>query len=172
MFLFGQHLVPMYMYDRDWTVGLLAQIFPADFERMDLYLAAWEGYLTRDPYGALLFQLDDYYQRALEIDPACYTKRRYHTELDAGIAAHLALAFAYASEFGLDCDLLKLFWNIPNPRRHEHFVSFIGRNCILREQGESWWRAAPWESIDCKLSGIGPWTTAERSRFLLRSDTG
>jgi hypothetical protein len=138
MFLFGYHLVPVYLYDRDWAATVFSRLFPADRAKNDLYLAAWEGYLTREPYGELLFCLEPYYRRALELDPALYSKRRYHTELDKGIATHLALAFVYAPEFQPDSDLFKLFWQIPNAKRHEEFVSFIGRHCILRADEELW----------------------------------
>jgi hypothetical protein len=136
MFLFGYDLLPVYMYDRDWAATLFFRVFPADPAKHDLHLAAWEGYLTREPYGELLSWLEPYYRRALKLGPSRYTKRRYHTELDKGIATHLALAFVYAPEFRLDSGLLKLFWEIPNTDRHEEFISFIGRHCILRGDGE------------------------------------
>ena len=80
MFLFGHHLVPVYIYDREWAATLFSRIFPSEPANHDLYLAAWEGYLTREPFGELLLRLADYYQRALKIEPAQYTKRSYHTE--------------------------------------------------------------------------------------------
>ena len=33
---------------------------------------------------------------------------------------------------------MKLFWEIKNLERHQKFVEFIGRHCILRMEGESW----------------------------------
>jgi hypothetical protein len=138
MFLFGHQFVPVYIYDREWAATLFPRIFPAGSANRDLYLAAWEGYLTREPFGELLLRLADYYERALKIGPSQYTKRSYHTELDEGVATHLALAFVYAPEVDLNSDLLKLFWEIENPERHQKFVEFIGRHCILRMEDEGW----------------------------------
>jgi hypothetical protein len=138
MFLFGHQFVPVYRYDREWAATLFSRIFPSGSANHDLYLAAWEGYLTQGPFGELLLRLADYYGRALKIEPAQYTKRNYHTELDEGIATHLALAFVYAPEVDLNSDLLKLFWEIENLERHQKFVEFIGRHCILRMEDESW----------------------------------
>jgi hypothetical protein len=138
MFLFGHQIVPVYIYDREWAVTLFSRIFPSDTANHDLYLAAWEGYLTRGPFEELLLRLADRYVRSLEIEPAQYTKRHYHTELDEGIATHLALAFVYSLEIDLNSDLIKLFWEIKNAERHQEFVEFIGRHCILGTEGESW----------------------------------
>ena len=138
MFLFGHQFMPVYIYDRDWAATLFPRIFPSGSANHDLYLAAWEGYLTREPFGELVLRLAGYYERALKIDPAQYTKRNYHTELDEGIATHLAQAFVYGPEFDLNSDLLKLFWEIKNPVRHQKFVEFIGRHCILHTEEESW----------------------------------
>jgi hypothetical protein len=180
MFLFGHYLVPVYSRDRDWGATLFPRVFPADPEEHDLYLAAWEGYLTREPFGELLFHLVDYYQRALKIDPSRYTKRNYHTELDEGIATHLALAFIYAPEAHLHSDLLKLFWEIKNFERHENFVEFIGRHCVLRTEGESWTKTSSvgvkrlqdfwdWALEHCESVGVlaafGYWMRADAGLF-------
>jgi putative transcriptional regulator len=138
VFLFGYHLPTLHAHDRNWAGEVFARLFPEDVKKHDLYLAAWEGYLTQEPFGDLFMALEPYYGRALKLDPVSYTQRRYHTELDKGIAAHLALAFVYAPNFQPDSNLLKLFWLIPNADRHEEFVSFIGRHCILREGEEPW----------------------------------
>jgi hypothetical protein len=143
MFLFGYLLLPVYVSDREWTGTLLDRIFPIERAKRDIYLAAWEGYLTREPFGKLLTRLESYYRRALEIAPSDYTKRAYHLDLDDGIATHLAIAFVWAPEVTLDTDLLKAFWSIKNPERHIKFISHIGRQCILHTGGERWVETSP-----------------------------
>jgi hypothetical protein len=49
MFLFGHFLLQVYLSDT-----LLDRIFPTDPAKRDIYLAAWEGHLTRRPFGNLL----------------------------------------------------------------------------------------------------------------------
>jgi hypothetical protein len=180
MSLFGHQFVPVYIYDREWAATLFSRLFPSGSANHDPYLAAWEGYLTREPFGELLLRLADYYERALKIEPAQYTKRNYHTELDEGIATHLALAFVYAPEIDLNSDLLKLFWQIENPERHQKFVEFIGRHCILRTEDESWtatstvgvnrlqefwdWALGRCADVDV-LSGFGYWMKADAGLF-------
>ena len=138
MFLFGYFLLPVYVSDADWAGTLLDRIFPIEPTKRDIYLAAWEGYLARGPSGSLFTRLESYYRRALEITSDDYTKRRYHLDLDDGIAMHLATAFIYAPEVTLDTDLLKAFWSIKNAERQTKFVSHIGYQCILHTEGERW----------------------------------
>ena len=57
------------------SLEIFPGIFPSGSANHDLYLSAWEGYLTREPFGELVLRLAGYYERALKIDPARYTKR-------------------------------------------------------------------------------------------------
>jgi hypothetical protein len=54
MFLFGYFLLQVYLSDREWAGTLLDRIFPTDPAKRDIYLAAYEGHLTRRPFGNLL----------------------------------------------------------------------------------------------------------------------
>ena len=74
-----------------------------------LYFAAWEGYLTSSLYTNLFGKLHDEYSRAIAIDPAAYTKRRYRGNLDEALATHLALTYLHLEGFGFDSDLYKSF---------------------------------------------------------------
>jgi len=138
MFLFGHYLFIFYYRDRDWTRDIMPQIFRADTKRNELYLAAWEGYLTGDLYQELFEELADYYRRAIIMDSAQYTPRKYFTDLDKGLGTHIALAFAHYASFEFSSQLFRLFWEINNPKRHKEFISFIGRSCISRENAVEW----------------------------------
>lgn len=129
MFLFGYHLPKFYIHDRDWVRRLLPQIFP--LAQKELYTAAWEGYLTNTRiYREMFFDHDiqKLYQRGLALTDADYPPQQEHfREPDEGIAEHLALAFMYDQEFGLDHPLFEAFWQANTPKRQAHFVGFLGR---------------------------------------------
>ena len=140
MVMFGHYLSFFYFYDRDWARGLIPSIFPAAVEKKGLFLAAWEGYLSRPLYKEILEDIVDIYLRVINLDPADYTPRRYHTPLDSGLASHAALAFMHFENFGYDSALFKAFWAKDNVERHKEFVSFIGRHAISREKPAEWIR--------------------------------
>lgn len=131
MFLFGYHLPKFYIHDRDWVRQLLPQIFPQGLAQKDLYTAAWEGYLTNTRiYREMFFDLDiqRLYQRGLALTDADSPPQQEHfREPDEGIAEHLALAFMYDQEFGLNHPLFEAFWQANTPKRQAHFVGFLGR---------------------------------------------
>jgi len=135
-FLFGYYLFFMHLKDRNWMEGLLPVLFPADAMKKDLYLATWEGYLTNQLNLDIFLVLREYYRRAILLNSAYYTRREYHTELDVGLARHMALAFVHIDDFRLNDDLLQLFWRTPNVERHREFISLIGRHAILREEND------------------------------------
>jgi len=181
MFLFGHYLPFFYYRDRDWIRGIMPQIFPVDPKKNDLYLAAWEGYLTGNLlYQELFGELSDYYRRAIISDPAKYTPRKYFTDLDEGLAAHIALAFSCFPNFDFNSDLFKLFWKTENAKRYKEFISFIGRSCISRENAGEWIKANKidieklkrfwdWALENCgdpeALVGFSSWIEAERQVF-------
>jgi hypothetical protein len=180
MFLFGHYLAFFYYRDRDWISGIVPQIFSADLTKHDLYLAAWEGYLTGNLYQELFEELGDYYRQAIILDPAQYTPRRYSKDLDEGLATHLALAFSHFSDFDFNSDLFKLFWKAKDAKRHKEFISFIGRSSISRDDAGKWIESSKidigklkqfwdWALEYCNdaeaLFGFCFWIAAERNIF-------
>jgi hypothetical protein len=156
MFLSGYYLLFMFEYDRAWMAGLLPELFPLDPDKKDLYLAAWEGYLSNKLHPDLFASLEGEYQRAMVLSPAEYTKRRYHTELDEGLATHLALAFVHDASFSIGSPLFDQFWRTDRTDRHGRFVAFIGRYCVLREDADDW---ATTNNIDVqKIMAFWDWT--------------
>ena len=133
MFLYGHYLPSFYYRDKKWIKGLIVNIFSDDTEKHDLYLAAWEGYISANIYGDIFSEFKNLYERAIKLDPNSYTDRKYFKGLDEGLATHLALAYAHFSDFSTDSDLFKLFWKVPNTKRHEEFISFVGRHTISRD---------------------------------------
>ena len=146
MFMFGRYLAEFYFRDRDWILKVLPQIFPPERERENLFMAAWEGYLTSQPYDEMFFDpaIQSLYQRGLELpDGASPPRQQHFSEPGARIAAHFALAYVHYKEFGLDNPLFGAFWEGDNPRRHAHFVDFIGRSFILRNSAEDFFAKNP-----------------------------
>ncbi len=133
MFLYGHYLPSFYYRDKKWINGLVSNIFSEDAEKHDLYLAAWEGYISANIYGDIFSEFKNLYERAIKLDPNSYTKRKYFRELDEGLATHLALAYVHFPDFSINSELFKLFWKTPNTKRHEEFVSFVGRHAISRD---------------------------------------
>lgn len=183
MFMFGHYLPSFYFRDRKWIRWLLPQIFPADHDKKDLYLAAWEGYLANNLYQEMFLDSDiqKLYKRGIALVPEEYTKRKYFRELDEGLAIHLALAFMHYEEFGFDHPLFVAFWK-SNPERHAKFISFIGRSFISgdnmrtsallkesprsKEKLQEFW---DWALEHCKdsksLSEFGFWVNIEKGIF-------
>ncbi|MEK7524715.1 MAG: hypothetical protein AAB588_06860 [Patescibacteria group bacterium] len=156
MFMFG-HYVPFFYYrDKAWMVQRLSEVFVKESAKIDLYFAAWEGYLTASLYKELFDDLQGEYARAIAFDPNQYTKRKYHGDLDEALATHLALAYIHFADFNLDSTLYKLFWNTPNTKRHGAFISFIGRHVISRDRPEEWLKEHPEVSVD-KLKFFWDW---------------
>lgn len=138
-FIIGRYLATFYFRDKDFINGLLPDIFPKDVPaKKDLYLASWEGYLSNTLYDELFLDLSEYYSHAIDLNPKTYTDRKYSTGLDKSLAIHIALAYTH---LGLEISdpLFEKFWSIPNKERHQEFISFIGRNCLTKDQASDEW---------------------------------
>ena len=139
MFLYGYYLPSFYFRDREWIRKLLPQIFDQEPAQSHLYTAAWEGYLANNLYEETFLapEFQDLYQRALDLKENDLLRQQKHfKEPDKGIAVHLALAFMHFSGFDLDHPLLQAFWKNDSPKQHAHFVNFIGRSFISRDNAE------------------------------------
>lgn len=138
-FIVGHYLAAFYFRDKDFITGLFPGIFPKDEPaKKDLYLAAWEGNLTNTLYDKLYVELKDYYLHAITLKPDYYTKRKYTKDLDEALAVHLALAFVHLG-LEMEDNLFKQFWTEPNIKRHQKFISFIGRDCLSRANAREEW---------------------------------
>lgn len=155
-FMFGHYLAFFYYRDDAWMKDQLGTIFSHNESRKDLYLAAWEGYLSASLYRELLVLLNNEYEYAISLDPVTYTKRQYRSNLDDALATHLALAYVHYDDFKLDSDLFVKFWETPNVKRHAAFVSFVGRSVISRDQPEKWLEEHPEVQIE-KLQQFWDW---------------
>lgn len=138
-FVIGRYLASFYFRDKDFITELLPAIFPKDDpNKKDVYLASWEGYLSNTLYDKLFTAFHDYYSHAITLDPKNYTKRKYSKGLDESLAIHIALAFAHLGP-EINDPLFVQFWDMPNVKRHQEFISFIGRSCLTRDQaGDEW----------------------------------
>lgn len=176
-FVVGHYLAAFYFRDEDFITKLFPKIFPKDEpDKKDLYLASWEGYLVNTLYDKLFVALKDYYEHAIMLKPAQYTERKYSKDLDEALAVHLALAFVH---FGLKISdpLLTQFWSEPNIKRHQEFISFVGRDCLSRSQiSDEWlkenkvdkdkliefWTWALENAEPEALSGFGTWVNQDK----------
>lgn len=138
MFMFGHYLAFFYYRNTKWGDTILPKLFLNDASRGDLFLAAWEGYLTAALYEELFEKLHDQYAQAIVSDPGAYTKRKYRGNLDEALATHLALAYVHFDDFGFQSDLYESFWKNKNTKRQGTFISFIGRHVISRDQASQW----------------------------------
>lgn len=132
MFMFGRYLPSFYFRDMKWLRGLVPEIFSIDIEKKDLYIAAWEGFISNNLFEEI-FKDEIFiklYERALNLSEDEYTRRRYFRDLDSGLAVHIALAFVHYDDFGFDSPLFKAFWKKKNDKRHSEFISFIGRKYL------------------------------------------
>lgn len=156
MFMFGHYLGFFYYRDIPWMEKILPNIFTKDPAKTDLYLAAWEGYLTASLYPELFEKLHNEYARAISLDPASYTKRKYRNDLDEALATHIALAYMHFTDFGFESDLYKEFWASGVTKRYAEFISFIGKHVISRDKPEEWLKDHPEVSVR-KLEAFWDW---------------
>jgi hypothetical protein len=128
MFMFGRYFPNLYYRDRVWAMSLVPVIFSADPANKDLYLAAWEGYLTSAVYQELFAEpeMAKLYERAIAFPRGEYTKRSYAADLDEGLATHLALAFMHYPAAGFDSGLFRALWEGNHEERQAAFVGFLG----------------------------------------------
>jgi len=132
MFMFGHHLPQFYFREPDWLQRLLPQIFPIDEAKKNLFLAAWEGYLSDNLYKEFFTNpaIEPLYYRGLSISDIKETTRQYFRDPDEGMATHLALAFMHYPEFGFDHPLFKAFWKNDSPQQQKEFIGFLGKNFV------------------------------------------
>lgn len=155
-FMFGHFLASFYFRDKDFISGLFSKIFPKDEpDEKDLYLAAWEGYLTSDLYRELFEALQEYYKYAINFDSEKYTDRKYFKNLNEALGVHMALAFLYLG-MEIGDNLFELFWNVQNAERHNEFLTFIGRSCFNKSGASDGWLAEHKISKD-KLLQLWDW---------------
>lgn len=138
-FVVGRYLAIFYFRDKNFIKHLLPEIFPKEEPSMkDIYLATWEGYLSNSLYSQLFDVLSGYYEYAIKFVDEDLTDRKYFKDLNEALAVHLALAYAHF-DLKIEDTLFKLFWKIPNVKRHEEFISFIGRSCLSRGHADEEW---------------------------------
>lgn len=132
-FLFGHYLPTFYYRDKGMIVKLLPILFPSSTDKKYFYTATWEGYLTNNLFKEIFFdpEFQKLYFRGLEITDADYPVQQKHfKEPDEGLSIHLALAFVYFKDFGLDHPLFISFWEKNIPEQHAEFVEFVGRSFL------------------------------------------
>jgi hypothetical protein len=132
MFMFGYYLPSFYFRDKEWVRNLFSKIFPRKNNR--LYTASWQGYLSQNLYKELFFDLEiqKLYEYGITLKEENSDQENFR-DLEEGIAIHLALAFVHFKEFDFENKLFKKFWEEGTAKEHFHFVDFIGRHIITRE---------------------------------------
>jgi len=157
MFMYGNYIAFFHSRNPDWMEKVIwPKLFSKDQDKKDLYLAAWEGYLSASLYDELFKKLHDEYIRAIALDPDTYTKRRYRSNLDEALATHISLAYVHFKDFGFDSDLYQAFWSTSNTKRWGEFISFIGRSVISRDRPKDWFTEHP-EVDQKKLEAFWDW---------------
>ncbi len=138
-FVIGRYLATFYFRDNKFIIDLFSEIFPKnDPDKKDIYLAAWEGYLSNTLYDKMFAALKEYYSHAITLNPNDYTKRKYSKGLDESLAIHLALAFVHLG-LKINDPLYTQFWDTPNITRHKEFISFIGRSNLTIDKASDEW---------------------------------
>jgi len=157
MFMYGNYIAFFHSRNPAWMEKVIwPRLFSKDPDKKDLYLAAWEGYLSASLYDELFKKLHDEYIRAIALDPNTYTKRRYRSNLDEALATHISLAYVHFKDFGFDSDLYQAFWSTSNSKRWGEFISFIGRSVISRDRPKDWLIEHP-EVDQKKLEAFWDW---------------
>lgn len=140
MFLFGHHYPTISVKDKEMAKNLISVLFDFQEPRLDLSLAAWEGYITNSLYANPFRELEFVYSKAIDIKRAQYTPREYFGDLDDVLATHLALAYMHFPDITLQSALLKKFFEEKSIKRHTEFISFLGRYIVSRNDAKKWMR--------------------------------
>lgn len=138
-FMFGLYLSYFYQRDKDWLLNLLPQIFPQNPGSEDLYIAAWEGYLTNRLDCSLFHEpnMRELYKDGIMLDNNAYPRNRaYFKHPKKGIVEHLALAFIYCKRGGKG-PLFKLFWDKGLQESHEYLLEYLGQKFVLRRRDDN-----------------------------------
>jgi hypothetical protein len=132
MFMFGHYVPVFYLRDEKWVRGLLPKIFPTNSDKINFYKAAWEGYLANNLTKEIIDdpEFQKLYKRGISEDLKYDFNQKHFKDPNEGLAIHLALAFTHFEDYGLDNELLKMFWEKGKTEQQASFVNFIGRMFI------------------------------------------
>lgn len=183
MFMFGHYLPSFHYRDMDWVRNKFNEIFESKSKDKYLRLAVWEGYLSNNLYKELFLEpyLQELYGK--NITPKLkYPKQKFFKDPHESIAIHLALAFVYYEDFGLDNKLFMEFMNKATVEQLSAFIIFIGRSFVdgenddvLKDEKNSWRTKRIkdfWEMILNKkkvgksaLEKFGTWIKTDKNIF-------
>ena len=130
MFLFGHFFNYIYWWDKEWAKQLFPKVFSEKVSNNILYMAAWEGFLSRGLVSNIFFdpEIQKLYQRGLNLSAIDYPTQEYYEDPQLAIAEHLALVFVHApQEFDIKHKLFEELWAGDKVKEQSHFVNFIGR---------------------------------------------
>ena len=132
--VYGQYFPWLFVYDPEWTSGLVAQVFPADDPKRRY--AAWETYQANAVFPQVYTALRAQYELAISELRKFKKERRYWADPVERLAYHMVIAYAY--RMGGDKDALWLrFFRVADPKQRGMAVSFCGRMYINREEARS-----------------------------------
>jgi hypothetical protein len=136
-------LASFYYRDKEKIADLFKDIFPIGEDKYQDFFAAWEGYLAGTLYKELFESLKEYYDYALKLPTTAYPERKKVRDFDAGVATHLALAFAHFDEVQYTENekhpLLDKLWSGHDVEKQKEFISFLGRGIISNGNASTEW---------------------------------
>lgn len=175
MFMFGHYLPQFYFREISWFQKLIPQIFSEEETKSNLYLAAWEGYLSTNLYKQIFedSNIQPLYYRGIDIAKIKETTRQYSKDPEEGLANHIALAFMhYSDEFNFEYPLFKAFWEKGTLTEHRHFIDFLGRSYVTGGNTEIDTFVAENESAKENLRKIWEWVLSNRTEAELFEEFG
>jgi hypothetical protein len=132
--VYGQYFPWLFVYDREWTSGLVARVFPADDQ--ERRYAAWETYQANAVFHEVYTALRAQYELAISELKTFKKERRFWADPVERLAQHMVIAYAY--RMGGDKDALWLrFFRVADPKQRGMAVSFCGSVFINREEARS-----------------------------------
>jgi hypothetical protein len=127
-FMFGRYLPTFYFADINWAKKQMKSIFPMDTNKLSLYSAAWEGFLSADLYIEMFKDpsIQQLYTNGLATNGEENAEQEHSKNPLQGIAEHLALAFIYFDQFGEGYKLFDEIWLNSNSKLQASFIHAIG----------------------------------------------
>ena len=126
---FGRNLPKLATLDASWVEQNLARIFPADGRSIDLYQAAWRGYilLWNHPYPQVFRLLRAHYEAAVDrIQPAVPEEHEHH-DPDRQLARHLMILYWHGEiDWDRENGILRRFFTRASDVLRAEAIQFLG----------------------------------------------
>lgn len=132
--VYGWYLPSLFYLDKKWVKDNLDKIFPKKPNLLNLWVAAFETYLTNSVYGDIFTLLRKEYLKAIHYIKNIRVEqpqKRKAADMSEKLPPHLMLAYAY--DFDENNELTTKFFEIAPAEIRAKAIWFMGANILKKE---------------------------------------